>query len=105
MDNKNELGDVLFSWKRKFDNFMYHYRFLALAIAAVVAVVLFAAVQCASKTPPDADVAYAGLKVFDVFEMNQIQDAFNDILGEDLNGDGKIHANLVHFLFMTDAQI
>ena len=103
--NGKELGDVLFGWKRKFDNFMYQYKFLVLAIAAIAAIILFAVVQCAAKTPPDADIAYAGFRIFDVFEMNRIQDAFNEILGEDLNGDGKIHTNFVHFLFMTDAQI
>ena len=104
-DNKKELGDILFGWKRRFDNFMYHYKFLLLALIAVAALLLFTVAQCASKTPPDADIAYAGIKVFDVYEMNRIQAAFDGILGEDLNGDGKIHANFVYFLYMTDYQI
>jgi hypothetical protein len=75
------------------------------AIIAIVAIILFATVQCAARISPDADIAYAGLKIFDVFEMNNIQAAFNEILGEDLNGDGIIYTNFVRFLFMTDAQI
>ena len=104
-NDKKEIGDVLFGWKRRFDNFVYHYKFLLLAIIAVVAILMFTIVQCAARTDPDADIAYAGTKVFDIFEMNLIQAAFDEILGEDLNGDGKIHTNFVYFLFMTDHQI
>jgi len=105
MQEKTELGDKLFAWKRNFDNFMYHYKFLLLALLAVLAVVIFATVQCASRAEPDADIAFAGTRVFDVFEMNNMLADFNEILGEDLTGDGSINVNLVHFLFMTDTQI
>ena len=104
-DNKKELGDALFGWKRRLDNFMYHYKFLLLAAAGVAAIVIFAIVQCAARIEPDADIAYAGPHIFDVFEMSAMLGAFNEILGEDLNNDGRIHTNFVHFRFMTDTQI
>lgn len=102
---KKEAGDILFDWKRKFDNFMYHYKFLLFAMLAIAAIVLFAAVQCAAKTDPDVNIAYAGIKNLDVNEMNSLQDDFKSILGEDLNGDGNIFSNFTHFLFMTDVQV
>jgi hypothetical protein len=103
--DKKEVGDVLFDWKRRFDNFMYHYKFVILAVLAAAAILLFALVQCAAKAESDAHIAYAGTKSFDVLEMDKIEEAFGKILGEDLNGDGKIYNQLSHFLYMTDAQI
>jgi hypothetical protein len=104
-NGKKELGDILFGWKRNFDNFMYHYKFLALAVIGIAAIVIFALAQCVSRTTPDADIAYAGTRVFDVYEMNNMQAAFNEILGEDLTGDGNIRTNFVYYRFMTDTQI
>ena len=67
-------GDMLFELKRKFDNFMYHYKFLLLAALAVIAILLYAAAQCAAKgcSPREASVreVQAVLKGWDVYLPN-----------------------------------
>ena len=57
---KREIGDYLFEWKRKFDNFWYHYKFVLLMGIAVFAFVIFCVAQCASKVKGDVNIAYIG---------------------------------------------
>lgn len=105
MDEKKELGDYLFEWKRKFDNFWYQYKFVLLIAAAVLAFVIFCAVQCASRVKGDINIAYIGALEIDSEMYEDLQRALDEILGEDFNGDGKIHAEFTQFEYMTEIQL
>jgi hypothetical protein len=71
----------------------------------IFAFIIFAIVQCSGRTQGDANIAYIGALEINSEHFDNLQRALDEILGEDLNGDGMIHVNFVHFLFMTDAQI
>jgi len=105
VDEKKEVGDYLFAWKRKFDNFWYHYKFAVLIGVAVLAFVIFCVVQCASRVKGDVTIAYIGGQSFDSEMYEDLQRALNEMLGEDYNGDGKIHAEFTQFIYMTEIQL
>ncbi|MCL1793220.1 MAG: hypothetical protein FWG34_05065 [Oscillospiraceae bacterium] len=102
---KKEVGDYLFDWKRKFDNFWYHYKFVLLIAVAVLAFVIFCVVQCASKIKGDVNIAYIGGTQFDSEMYGDLQRSLDEILGEDYNGDGQVHAEFMQFVYMTDIQM
>ena len=90
---KKEIGDYLFSWKRKFDNFWYHYKIPFILGVLVLAFVIFCIVQCAARVKGDANMAYIGVKEISAEEYEELHEALSAILGEDLNGDGKIYVD------------
>jgi hypothetical protein len=102
---KKEAGDVLFELKRKFDNFIYHYKYAMLASIALAAIVIYSAVQCSLKTEGDVSIEYVGPKSFDAVEYSYVQTNFNELLAEDMNGDGEVFAEFTQLLYMTDIQI
>lgn len=101
---KKEIGDVLFGLKRKWDNIWYHYKFAVIGFAAILIFIIFAVSQCASKTAGDANIAYIGPKELNAEEYTDLQRNFNELIREDLNGDGEIYVDFSHFLYMTDDQ-
>jgi hypothetical protein len=105
MDEKKEIGDYLFDWKRKFDNFWYQYKFVFLIGIAVLAFLVFCVVQCAIRVKGDVNIAYIGGQEFDSETYQDLQRALNELLGEDYNEDGKIHAEFTQFVYMTDIQM
>ncbi|MCL2816020.1 MAG: hypothetical protein FWD23_15600 [Oscillospiraceae bacterium] len=104
-DEQKELGDHLFEWKRKFDNLWYHYKFVLLIGIAVLAFIVFCVVQCAVRVKGDVNIAYIGGQEIDSEMYEDLWRALNEILGEDFNGDGKIHVEFTQFLYMTDVQL
>ena len=104
-EEQKEIGDVLFGWKRKFDNFWYHYKIVAILGILVLAFLIFCAAQCALKVKSDADIAYIGAGELSTDDFNDIQNALSEILGEDFNGDGKIKVDFMQFEYMTSVQV
>ena len=105
MDGKQEIGDVLFGLKRKWDNIWYHYKFAVIGCAAILLFIIVSVSQCASKTEGDANIAYIGSKELNAEEYEDLHRNFDEIIGGDLNGDGKVYVDFTHFLYMTDAQV
>ena len=100
-----EIGDVLFDLKRKFDNLWYHYKIVVILGILVLAFLIFCVVQCALKVKGDADIAYIGAHEINSEDFDDLQSALSEILGEDLNGDGKIKVDFTQFLYMTSVQL
>ena len=100
-----ELGDVLFGWKRKFDNFWYHYKVIFVIGVLIFAFLIFCIAQCALRIKGDVDIAYIGGLEIGAEAHEDLQDALNALLGEDFNGDGKIYAEFTQFSYMTSVQI
>ena len=101
---KKEIGDYLFDWKRKFDNFWYQYKLAFILGVLVLIFIIFCIVQCASRVQGDANIAYIGAQEIDSEAYEDLQNALNNILGEDLNGDGKVHVDFTQFMYMTGIQ-
>ena len=103
-EEKKEIGDYLFGWKRKFDNFWYHYKIAIILGGLLLIFVIFCVAQCASKVKGDANIAYIGAMEIDSEAYDDLQSALNSILGEDLNGDGRVHVDFTQFSYMTGVQ-
>ncbi|MCL1858574.1 MAG: hypothetical protein FWF92_05010 [Oscillospiraceae bacterium] len=103
-EEQKEVGDYLFDWKRKFDNFWYHYKIAFIIGVIILIFVIFCIAQCASRVKGDANIAYIGAQEIDSEMYDELQYALNQILDEDLNGDGKIHVDFTQFLYMTGVQ-
>jgi hypothetical protein len=104
-EEPKELGDHLFAWKRKFDNIWYHYKIAIIMGIFLFAFIIFVIAQCSGRIQGDADIAYIGAQQIDLEHFEDLQRALNEILGEDLNGDGNIHVEFTHFFYMTQNQI
>ena len=103
-NEKKEIGDYLFSWKRKFDNFWYHYKIPFIFGVLILIFIIFCISQCAAKVKGDANIAYIGSQEIDSEWYGDLNNALTEILSEDLNGDGKISSDFTHFLYMTGVQ-
>ena len=101
---KKEIGDYLFSWKRKFDNFWYQYKIAFIIGIIFLIFVIFCIAQCSSRIKGDANIAYIGAMEIDTEMFDELQESLDKILGEDLNGDGKIHVEFTQFAYMTGVQ-
>lgn len=102
---KKQIGDYLFDWKRKFDNFLFHYTAPLIIGVLILAFVIFAIVQCAGKKQGDANVAYVGPHEIGNEQFSELQSSLNKIVGEDLNGDNEIYVSFTRFLYMTERQM
>ena len=90
---------------QRISNFWYHNKsalIISIVGLFVLAVILY---QCTSRIPPDADVMYAGPLDLGVINQRQLQEAFDEILGVDLNGDGRIHVGLTVFYYVRSVLI
>jgi len=105
INEKKTVGDYLFSWKRKYDNFWYHYKLALIFGVIILAFIIFCIAQCSGRKQGDANVAYIGSTEINIEHFENLQRALNELLGEDLNGDGEIHVDFTHFLYMTQSQI
>ena len=101
---KKGAGDYLFSWKRRFDNFWYHYKFALIIGIIILIFVIFCIAQCSSRIQGDANIGYIGAMEIDTETYEELQLALDEILGEDLNGDEKIHVEFTQFSYMTGVQ-
>ena len=104
-DGKQELGDVLFSWKRRFDNFWYHYKVPFIFGVLILGFLIFCIAQCSFRTKGDANMGYIGGQNISSEHYENIRNALKDMLGEDLNGDGKVHVEFTGFFYMTSVQV
>ena len=102
---KKEIGDVLFSWKRKADNFWYHYKIPFILGIIILAFIIFCIAQCSGRPQGDANVGYIGSQEINSEHYENLQNALNSILGEDLNGDDKVHVEFTQFSYMTQRQV
>jgi len=71
----------------------------------ILAFIIFCIAQCSGRVRGDANFAYIGASEINPEHFGNLQRALNEMLGEDFNGDGKIHTEFTHFLYMTQSQI
>jgi len=102
---EKNIGDVLFSWKRKFDNYWYHYKVVTIIGILILAFLIFVIAQCSLRTKGDVNIGYIGSYEINSDEYANLQSALDSLLGEDLNGDGKIHVEFTQFSYMTQVQV
>ena len=83
-DDGRSTGDVIFGFKRKWDNYWYHYKWHTLIGIAIIIFLVVCVSQCASqnakRTQSEANIAYIGAKEFRDSTFLTIVDDFNTIL-------------------------
>ncbi len=86
------------------DNFWYHYKWHVLVGLFIVVFLVVAVGQMINKEKVDAYIMYAGPTSFMPSEVEEMQNAFKEIM-PDLNGDGKKIVEFINILHMTDEDI
>ena len=86
------------------DNFWYHYKWTVIIVAFVAIFLVVAVGQMVNKEKVDAYVMYAGPTSFMPSEIDEMQSAFANVMG-DLNGDGKRVVQFIDLTVLTDERI
>ena len=79
-------------FKKKIENFWYHYKIPALLGLFFLGSALFLGIDVVKTKNPDMVVTYVSEKYGDESQFRRIEPEFYDILG-DINGDGKTKVN------------
>lgn len=88
-----------------FDNFWYHYKWIAIVVSIFAVFIIVSSVQMATKEDGDIYVMYAGSAVINVQNATYIERAFESIDDNDFSGDGKVNAVLRDLTIMSADEI
>jgi len=91
-------------FKKKIENYWYHYKWPTIIIAFFVIVIAISITQCSTKTDDDCTVLYGGPVSISTNSSIEISGIFSQLLKEDINNDGSKVVSLNAFLLMTDKQ-
>ena len=79
----------------KFQNFWYHYKWHTIAVIFLLIVAIFIASSLLGKTEPDTLLYYGGPAYFSENAVGSVENAFEQVMAKDYNGDGKKVAQLI----------
>ena len=105
-EEKKPSGEIVVEGRfaKWFDNFWYHYKWHVIIGLFVIVFLVVAIGQMIDKDKVDAYVMYAGPTSFMPSEIDEMQNAFREIM-PDLNGDGKKIVEFINIVHMTDEDI
>lgn len=95
----------MIKFKKWFENYWYHYKWITLIIGFFVISGIVMAVQFIQKVDYDSLILYTGPDMPTANEQRDIENAFEQMMSADLNGDGKYVASLDPLFLMTDEQL
>ena len=106
-DGKTYTEGIKFKSKfyKWFDNYWYHYKWVTIGVAVLVAVVLICTLQMGEKKKEDITVLYAGPYQLVGREINSIQGVLNTVMPEDFDKNGEKHTSIVEYLIYSEEQI
>ena len=109
-DDERSAGDVIFSFKRKWDNYWYHYKWYTLIGIATLIFLVVCITQCASqcvkRTQSDANIAYVGSKELRGPIFLTIINDFNAILNEGIEDDDEAKViDFQDYFYLTPVEI
>ena len=87
------------------ENFWYHYKWITIIFAFFAVAVIIMTAQFFTRDKYDAMILYTGPKLPNANETLEIEAAFEDVLGEDYDGNGKREVTLNSLFLMTDEQL
>lgn len=87
------------------ENFWYHYKWQTVFVAFLLIVGVVSFVQCASETPSDVTVTYAGNLMFSDSEQLGFGQVLSDVCPVDVDGNGDTSAALAIFSIFTEEQL
>ena len=94
----SEVAIVPKTPKEKWDNFLFHYKWYAVAIVATVAIFAVLIAQCATKTEYDLMAVYFTYTTVLDAQTEEIADYLQKY-ADDTNGDGEINVQVVNVSF------
>ena len=109
-DNERSAGDIIFGFKRKWDNYWYHYKWRTIIGIAALIFLVVSVRQCASqytkRTQSDANIAYIGASELRGQVFLQITDDFNAILNVGLEEEANQKSvDFNSYFYMTSLEI
>lgn len=90
---------------RWFDNYWYHYKWITIGVAFLVAVIIICTVQLSEKKKEDITILYAGPYQMVGREIEGIRGVFNAVMPEDFDGNGEKYTSIVEYLIYSEDQI
>ena len=103
-DIKDNEMNIFKKIYKRLDNFWYHYKWQTMISVSFVVILSVLAAQFITKDKYDISIIYAGPENITANQTREIEGAFDSIVYEDLNGDGKNNAKLMPFFLLTEEQ-
>ena len=98
----NESDNKIIKW---FRNYWYYYKWMVIGIALAVFVVLVCTLQMCSNPKEDISILYAGTFPPADNSVPDMHRAFETVLPEDYNGDGKKIVDMAMLMIYSEEQI
>ncbi len=87
------------------DNYWYHYKWITVIVAFFAVAVIIMTAQFFTRDKYDAMILYTGPRIPNANQTLEIESAFEDVLTEDYDGNGKREVSLNAMFLMTDEQL
>ncbi len=87
------------------ENFWYHNKWITIIVAFFAVAVIIMTAQFFTRDKYDAMILYTGPELPNANETLEIEAAFEDVLDEDYDGNGKREVTLNSLFLMTDEQL
>ena len=87
------------------ENYWYHYKWITVIVAFFAVAVLIMTAQFFTRDKYDAMILYTGPRIPNANQTLEIESAFEDVLTEDFDGNGKREVTLNSMFLMTDEQL
>lgn len=100
-----KTGTKNLTFKEKAENFWYHYKWHTLIAVFFLIVAIMIVSSVMDKDEPDVLLYYGGPAYFSDGAIGSIEDAFQQVMTEDANGDGKKMAQLIVTTVLSSDQV
>ena len=87
------------------ENYWYHYKWVTVIVAFFAVAVIIMTAQFFTRDKYDAMILYTGPRIPNANQTLEIESAFEDVLSEDYDGNGKREVTLNAMFLMTDEQL
>ena len=87
------------------ENYWYHYKWHTLIVAFFVIMLTVMGVQMCSREDNDIYIIYAGPELISDERRGQIADAFQQMMAEDYDGDGKKSVDFMDLILMNHEEL
>lgn len=90
---------------RWFDNFWYHYKWIAIGVLAALIILIVCIAQSCSKEDEDVLIVYAGADYLSTTQVQQLADAMSYLLPSDYDKNGKKVALMNMYQILSEEQV
>ena len=87
------------------DNYWYHYKWITIITLAFAVIIGISVFSMKGGATDDIHVLYAGPEVLSDTQITRMEKAFEDLLSEDPNSDGKKSVNIIDITILSDEQL